>query len=839
MENLLTSLTNQSIKDIERNDFRIDAFAVNRNQTPIHTQAYQEDDEEEEEEEEEDESSISDESTHSSKLNSSIEDTLANLDLDDYDTLKYTGHSAGLQLIDQKLFKSKTFVPLPGRDDVALRLMSQNELLVVRTGKKKPDTRLDVGFSLNSSIFDEKHNQLQLNSARSSSIDLPTRSIVEKAYGLYFSHIHLFLPLVNKNRFETHDSKSSNVLAQAVLAVAFRFASLHFPKLFTQKKASLYADAYFKKVISQLQDSARPRLRHVQAALLMTLYLDMAEEDVESMQWYMLGKAIRMAQDIGLHRSCSNWNLPLSEIETRHRVFYVCYVLDRLMGARAGKPLTILDRDFDTDMPMAHEVYDDGRAGPSVYHSFISLIKLSEILGRILKALYAPKSKCSNTNAGLDDPTILAVFDRRLKNWRATLDSTENGVIWSQPQKVNLLLFYHTVMLLLHRPFVEYSSTAIVVQGSVDMDKLVAESRQACENAASSISVIIRQKQTLMSDPDSYGPLCLPSCFVYAMFQSSLIHLAITIKNRDSLRRLRLLQRSMTLLKQHRQLASAQRAHNILLLLVKVNKINISNLLENDTGKEDAPYPTFEDDTISQTSPVPSCSEIQLIKSQQNQLTDGHSVSEDTMPKSSWYQRMMNTSIVGGITADLHQGVHNNPSSTQTLDQLLPYTASYQHQSNYMNYQINMPTTKKLDIFHSHQATIYGGSQPTQPSSTIATTTTTTAAAPLLESNAMRHPSMQQLLQNDDSTNYQLITNNGTNTNSTLLSHHHSHIIPRTGLTPTGYQHNFSSHSESVNTSSVPYSNTFDTHASTSSGLNWNDWSVYVNPSPSMPEPSS
>lgn len=233
---------------------------------------------------------------------------------------------------------------------------------------------------------------------------------------------------------------TTNVLLQAVLAVSFRFASRHFPKLFN-KKANDYAHSYFRKVMMNIQDySYRARLKHVQAALLMTLYLDMDDHaDTESMQWYTLGKAIRMAQDVGLHRSCSNWNLPRSEIETRHRVFYACYVLDRLMGARAGKPLTILDRDFDTDMPVPYEVYDHSTSneqGPSVYHSFISLIKLCEILGRVLKALYAPKSKHSNTNAGLDDPTILAVFDRRLKNWKATLDQpSSDGTLVSQAQK--------------------------------------------------------------------------------------------------------------------------------------------------------------------------------------------------------------------------------------------------------------------------------------------------------------------------------------------------------------------------------------------------------------------
>jgi hypothetical protein len=79
-----------------------------------------------------------------------------------------------------------------------------------------------------------------------------------------------------------------------------------------------------------------------------------------------------------------------------------------------------------------------------------------------------------------------------------------------------LLLLYYTVMLLLHRPFIEFSSisnttsNANIIHGSVDLDTLAQDSRQACENAASNISVIVRQKQSLMSDPDSYSPFCLP-----------------------------------------------------------------------------------------------------------------------------------------------------------------------------------------------------------------------------------------------------------------------------------------------------------------------------------------
>lgn len=251
----------------------------------------------------------------------------------------------------------------------------------------------------------------------------------------------MILPIVNKTKFleQYHNSSSAgppSILMQAVLALTFRFVAQRLPDL--AKDADEFADAYFRKVMKRLRDSVKSRLCHVQAALLMALYLDMDDGDVESAQWCTVGNAIRMAQDLGLHRSCAKWNLPRSEIETRHRVFYACYVMDRWIGARAGKPLTILDRDFDAEMPSPYEITDDSadtNLGAPIYRSFIALIKLSEILGRVLKALYAPNAKIANTNAGLDDPTILAVFERRLLNWKNSLEEPLDGAYLSKLDK--------------------------------------------------------------------------------------------------------------------------------------------------------------------------------------------------------------------------------------------------------------------------------------------------------------------------------------------------------------------------------------------------------------------
>lgn len=200
MESLLTSLTKSSIKDIERNDFRAETYLKHSNHyktSTNHSIDEFDDDEEDEDDLDDDNTSLEeedDDSSDYSQRNSSMnEDTitnmdeaLANLKIDDYDSIKYTGHSAGLQLLDEKLFKSKSYVQWPGREDVALQLMSQNELLVVRTSSNHKNSRLDVGFSLSSTIFDEQQTPCHLPTIKSAHTKdvLPSNALIEKAIKL-------------------------------------------------------------------------------------------------------------------------------------------------------------------------------------------------------------------------------------------------------------------------------------------------------------------------------------------------------------------------------------------------------------------------------------------------------------------------------------------------------------------------------------------------------------------------------------------------------------------------------------------------------------------------------
>ena len=100
--------------------------------------------------------------------------------------------------------------------------------------------------------------------------------------------------------------------------------------------------------------------------------------------WTYVGMAIRMAQDLGMHRSADGWaRAELGgrlfgewELQERKRVWYGCVIMDkyvstyigefrRLLGSYSvlidilcvlGRPLMINERDFDARLPTDTEV---------------------------------------------------------------------------------------------------------------------------------------------------------------------------------------------------------------------------------------------------------------------------------------------------------------------------------------------------------------------------------------------------------------------------------------------------------------------------------------------------
>lgn len=173
MESLLTALTNCSIKDLERNDFQY-AGHIQPISPPDHSGSSSD---------EEDDTDF-DADSQQREINK------------DYDSIKYTGQSsAGLRLFGSDVFKAQSSIPWPGRENIVLKLMSQDELMIVRTEKSqttgKSDMFLDVGLSMRAPLFDNSTKNSSItaqsstaSSAISKSLKKPARHQLDKMIGM-------------------------------------------------------------------------------------------------------------------------------------------------------------------------------------------------------------------------------------------------------------------------------------------------------------------------------------------------------------------------------------------------------------------------------------------------------------------------------------------------------------------------------------------------------------------------------------------------------------------------------------------------------------------------------
>lgn len=135
-------------------------------------------------------------------------------------------------------------------------------------------------------------------------------------------------------------------------------------------------EEYFSSAKSLLDTSyALSRPSTCQALLLMG-YREIGIGAM-ALAWTYIGMAIRMAQDLGMHRNAEGWRRPSFgstksnespataeegrifgdwELGERRRIWFGCVIMDKYVSAYIGRPLMICDKDFDTEVPELDEV---------------------------------------------------------------------------------------------------------------------------------------------------------------------------------------------------------------------------------------------------------------------------------------------------------------------------------------------------------------------------------------------------------------------------------------------------------------------------------------------------
>ncbi|KAG0745903.1 hypothetical protein G6F57_007457 [Rhizopus arrhizus] len=336
--------------------------------------------------------------------------------------------------------------------------------------------------------------------------ELPPNDLSEHLISLYLTHFYPVLPMFYKKRLVCPNNPLapiSPLLLNAIYAIASRI-STDIRVRSDPTSPDTAGDVFFERARCLLDDYYdTPKISTVQALLLLASHQMGAMKAARA--WLYSGMAFRMAQDLGLNRNCDHWNILPAERERRKRVFWCCFIVDRLTSAIYGRSSNFEEKDCDAPFPSVDDdepivsTKDPSRPPASLLEAFIESIKFN----------------ASSQHAD----QILTTLSRQLTQWHTKLPlslqyklpNTQIGEKGPDPPApiCQLHLIYYTTVILLHRSF---------MPGPVQAKPLVSQPcYKICLSAALSILDIVN----IMLDENHLR--CVYNFAVYFVFTAGII----------------------------------------------------------------------------------------------------------------------------------------------------------------------------------------------------------------------------------------------------------------------------------------------------------------------------
>ncbi|CAG8554502.1 11239_t:CDS:2 [Dentiscutata erythropus] len=579
--------------------------------------------------------SDSDESLSGESNNYDLNNSMGSLAIDDSGHTKYIGHSSGIFLI-------KKFATSILQQEGLVRQDLSNYL------SKRPKQNIDVS-------------------------SYASKELCDKLLDTYWREIHSFMPFIDKEDFmekynKLDENPSLNVLLFAMFAVASRF--LHIPEVYKDPKDPSSAGDTFAELVRDLlkDEFDNATIPNIQALILLAGH---QQGEKNSNTWLYHGLAIRLAQDMGLHRDVSKWNLhglDARQIEIRKRVWWACVLSDRLVSAALGRPLAISESDCDVDLPIYGLI-----PGDPPFEAWTETIKIGLILGRVLSHVYSIKTRHSaNVSNG---PCLLSALDGELTEWREKLpkelqfDYSNLSIVLSDPinkKKLFVHLVYYTTQILLHRPHIR--SPKSKTPSSIP-------SLTICTKAANHISHIMYRLMKEGMLQRSWPTL------IYFFFTAATMHLINALSGDDRFKEvakhgLRMVLKCLDYLKPYWY--AADKCSNLMSRLLKSRNINLDGAYDDNVsnGKHTSKK------RRSAYQPTMACSEAEhffkpsiLNEIPHTNLTSPHTPST---PPSVPSQINATPTSIQEYSAAMRQHVVNRVSST--IDEAQP--TSYEQTSS-------------------------------------------------------------------------------------------------------------------------------------------------------------
>jgi hypothetical protein len=347
-------------------------------------------------------------------------------------------------------------------------------------------------------------------------VEYPDRDLADRLVDAYFSRFHFLMPVIDKPSFlrqynHLMDNIHDPVLARsetAFMALVFALFAcaaqlIDDPRLATGSSSDdggMGMVYYERALILHYISHASIQISHVQCFILMSSFL--CSVNCLPQAWILIGQAVRTGQDLGLHRSPRRLLTTPIEKETRRKVWWGVYSLDRMLALALGRPLGVEDSDCDVEFPV--DVDDDdlpdyfsgeqmSRSHPSLMAGFISLTSLYKVAGRVLREVYAIdncKDQLEPEKKAELQRTVEAL-DQELTKWCNDLPIVFKSEPVSEKQVsmgAVLCSHYYSVLTTLHRNLLPVKRDQLVAPKSTV--KAVSSARSAIRLAPSIKNVV-------------------------------------------------------------------------------------------------------------------------------------------------------------------------------------------------------------------------------------------------------------------------------------------------------------------------------------------------------------
>ncbi|TDL28079.1 hypothetical protein BD410DRAFT_894187 [Rickenella mellea] len=368
-------------------------------------------------------------------------------------------------------------------------------------------------------------------------VRMPSLEHQDLLVDLYFTYVHPVLPVIHRQSFmseyQAHKAYESmfymgmstarsglltqdrrkllRLLLLAMFTVSSRYNDKEHP-MPTEGKMWQAGCDYLASVKRILNTTYHRSSIPTCQALIILAYRESGVGSLEQ-GWLFLGMAVRMAQDLGLHRAADRWQRMGVDVfspeqkQERKQVWWTCNIVDKYMSIYLGRPVAISYRDFDTELPQddpseesllwkPHSSVPEGsNYQPTASHISSCLLassSLAVIIGCIVDKIYTVRN-----NNGTKHTKHLSTLEKRLEKWYLDLPNclrypSSSTKVTPPPHILCIHIQYWCAVLLLNRQFIPHHTSAQTENKTIYIDRAVSmKSWDICQTAATNISSIL------------------------------------------------------------------------------------------------------------------------------------------------------------------------------------------------------------------------------------------------------------------------------------------------------------------------------------------------------------